>query len=184
METKVYSLFLAFRFLVISFFRCLNSSLSRSLCCLSSMSLNFFVLVLSINIQALDNSDHQNHTHNGTSSIADQRKSHTCHRYEFGSTSNGKEHLKRIFRTKTNGDQFIKWILDLQGNLHDSKEKAHTHKDQADGKNPAKLLADRTEIKSFFTTGIFSGEPWQSPIPNHPPVPMANRDCTIWYPSF
>ena len=162
METKVYSLFLALRFLVISFFRCLNSSLSRSLCCLSSMSLNFFVLVLSINIQALDNSDHQNHTHNGTSSIADQRKSHTCHRYEFGSTSNGKEHLKRIFRTKTNGDQFIKWILKI----------------------PPSSSQIALKIKSFFTTGIFSGEPWQSPIPNHPPVPMANRDCTIWYPSF
>ena len=31
---------------------------------------------------------------------------------------------------------------------------------------------------------IFSGDPWQSPLPNHPPVPMANRDWTIWYPSF
>ena len=32
------------------------------------------------------------------------------------------------------------------------------------------------KIKSFFTTGILEGEPWNRPIPNHPPVPMANSD--------
>ena len=32
------------------------------------------------------------------------------------------------------------------------------------------------KIKSFFTTGIWDGEPWYSPIPNQPPVPIANKD--------
>ena len=49
----------------------------------------------------------------------------------------------------------------------------------------APISSDTAEkIKSFSTTGIFPGIPWQSPMPNHPPVPMAKRDWVIWYPLF
>ena len=32
-------------------------------------------------------------------------------------------------------------------------------------------------IKSLSATGILFGIPSPSPIPNHPPVPIANSDC-------
>ena len=35
-------------------------------------------------------------------------------------------------------------------------------------------IAEKT--KSFSTTGIFLGRPCPRPNPNHPPVPIANRD--------
>ena len=35
------------------------------------------------------------------------------------------------------------------------------------------------KMKSFSTTGIFLGSPWDSPMPNQPPVPMAKRDWVI-----
>ena len=173
METKVYSLFLALRFLVISFCRCFSSSLSRSLRRFSSMSLNFFVLVLSINIQALDNGNHQDHTHNGASSVAYQRKGHTCHRNEFGSSADGEKYLECIFRAKSNGDQFIKRILNLQGNLHNGKEKAHAHKDQADCKNTAQLLADRTENKVILYNRNFL----RGSLAKSHAKPSAGPDC-------
>ena len=33
------------------------------------------------------------------------------------------------------------------------------------------------KIKSDDATGIVSGCPWNSPIPNQLPVPIANKDC-------
>ena len=49
---------------------------------------------------------------------------------------------------------------------------------------PPNSSAIAEKIKSCTTTGIFSGSPLYNPSPSHPPVPIANKDCPIWYPSF
>ena len=58
--------------------------------------------------------------------------------------------MKCIFSTKSQRNQFVKRIDDTQCNIYDHKEKTHTYKDQADGKNASKFLTDRTENKIIF----------------------------------
>jgi hypothetical protein len=50
-------------------------------------------------------------------------------------------------------------------------------------KIPPNSSAIAEKIKSCFTSGILYGIPWFSPMPNHPPVPMANRELDTWFPS-
>ena len=44
---------------------------------------------------------------------------------------------------------------------------------------PPNSSAIAENTKSLSTTGIVVGNPWYRPIPNHPPVQMANKDCDI-----
>ncbi len=57
------------------------------------------------------------------------------------------KYLKRVLCSKSKCDQLIKRILDLQCNIQDHEEEAHTYKNQANCKNPTQLLTYGTEYK-------------------------------------
>ena len=122
-------------------------SFSSSLCRFFSESLNFFILVFSVNIYSLDNGNHKEGTYYRTSSISHQRQGNSGHRDKFGNTANGQKYLAGIFRTKSKCDQLIKRIDDTQRDIDDHQEETHAHQDQADCKNPSQFLADRAEDK-------------------------------------
>ena len=68
---------------------------------------------------------------------------------KFNGSSDGEEHLCRIFRSKTHGNQFVEPFAHLHGNIDNQKECGHAQQNQADSEDNAHLLTDRTENKVF-----------------------------------
>lgn len=61
--------------------------------------------LLQANIDSLYNEKHDHGRHDGTSSIADERKCHSGQRNELGTAANGQEYLENIHNTDAVYDQ-------------------------------------------------------------------------------
>src|SRR5699024_1520030 len=93
----------------------------------------------------LDNCQRENSSKHGASSVADQRKGNTCHRNKFADTSNSKKYLKSIFGSQTQGNQFVKTLLNPIRYVYHQEKHTHTHQDHTDSKKASQFFANSSK---------------------------------------
>ena len=106
--------------------------------------------LLQANIDSLYNEKHDHGRHDGTSTIADERKCHSGQRNELGTAANGQEYLENIHNTDAIYDQLIESVMNAYCHPHHFQKTADTDQDQTYSEDHAQFLADGRKDKVRF----------------------------------